>query len=106
MGFNVDEIFDDGKGISIFGKLAFGAVNVGVWDFVIEDFWPKHEQSANGEDFFFNSIGCFSESLTAGTSFDGGLGTSSSNEGGDGLKSFDKINTGSGDGNWNPKFGF
>jgi hypothetical protein len=45
------------------------------------------------------SIGCFSESLTAGTIFDGGLGTSSSNEGGD----FGKVKTGSGEGNSNSK---
>ncbi len=104
---NVVEIFDDGKGISTSGRSAFGALIVNeVFSFVLADFWPKHEQSGNDEVFFLTSIGCFSEILTAGTSFVGGLGTSFSNEGGEVFESFDTVNMGSGEGNWNSRFCF
>ncbi len=103
--FNVDEIFDEGKGISIVGKLDFGAAIVWVLSFGAADLFPKHEQSARVEDFFFIwvlvSIGCcFSGDFIAGTIFDGGLGTSSSNDGGGDWDCLGKVKTGSGEGNW------
>ena len=60
----------------------------------------------------FGSIACFStdfiggvEISIAGTIFDVTVGTSSSNDGGDELVSFDKTKTGSAEGNWKVKSG-
>lgn len=103
--FNVDEIFDEGRGISISGRFDFGAAIVWVLVFIFVDLFPKHEQSGNvDDDFFFISIGCFSVVFIVETIFDGGLGTSSSNDGGGNLISFDNVKTGSGDGTWKGKF--
>ncbi len=102
--FNVEEIFDEGIGISICGKLAFGTVIVWAFSFFgIVDLLPRHEQSASVDDFFFIadffSIGCCSEDLIEETT----VGTISSNDGGDEEESFGTDKTGSGDGNWKVK---
>jgi hypothetical protein len=44
-------------------------------------------------------MGCFSGDLMVETIFDGTLGTSSSNDGGDTFVSFGTVKTGSGEGN-------
>lgn len=64
LALNVEDILDDGRGMSIEGKLAFGAVIERVFSFGVEDLSPKQEQSAKVEDFVFScdfgSIDCFS----------------------------------------------
>ncbi len=100
--FKVEEIFDEGMGISMAGRLDLGAAIVGVFSFEAVDLVPKHEQSASAADFFFvsdlTSIGCFSGDLTAGTIFEGALGTSSSKDGGAAFDCLGRVKTGSGEG--------
>jgi hypothetical protein len=65
----------------------------------IFDLLPKHEQIVSVDDFFLVSINCFIGDCTAGTIFDGSVGTSSSNDGGRDLESFGNVKIGSGEGN-------
>jgi hypothetical protein len=98
---------------------AFGAFGIGrvfVWSCWAFDLLPKHEHNANVDDFFFMSVFGWITSFStdfigdveisiAGTNFDTGAGTSSSNDGGDEVVSFDKIEIGSSEGNWKVKSG-